>query len=1039
VGTITQLLDALSPDPRERGRQFEHLCRWYLLNDPTYSLIVQSVWLWDEWPGRWARDAGIDLVAETRTGELWAVQAKCFNPDYALKKADIDSFLSESSREVFSFRLLIATTDRLGPTAQRTLAEQEKPAHCVLLAALESTGPGWPESPNDLALRRQPRKAPYPHNERAVEQILNGFKKTARGQAIMACGTGKTLVALWSSERLEACRTLVLVPSLSLLAQTLREWSANASRQFEFLPVCSDETVSDEDHFISQTIDLGFPVTTDPEQIADFLRRPGPSVVFSTYQSSPMVAEAFKQGAPALDLVVADEAHRCAGAPSEAFRTVLVEDLIRTKRRLFMTATPRYLSAALKKKNEGDEFKLTSMDDERAFGPVFHRLTFGEAIAQGLLSDYQVAIVGVDEPTYAKFVADGLLVALEGRSIDARSLASQIALTKAVAKFDLQRILTFHSRVRVAKRFTETLHDTIAAMPPDERPADPVWASYVSGEMPSGERDRRLRIFGDATVGARRLLANVRCLSEGVDVPSIDGLAFIDPRGSPVDIVQAVGRVLRRSAGKTKGTVVLPVFIDSASGADLTLSNSVFAPVWQVLVALRAHDETLAEELDELRRSIGRGSAGWSRLPSKVILDLPTTVGEDFVRAFTVLLVEKTTRGWEFWYGLLEEYVRETGDATVPAKLLYRTFPLGTWVNLQRVIYAHGVREADGTIRLNPRGVLSPDRVRRLEGLFGWSWDVFGTRFELGLRCFARYVAEGGNSNPPRDAKVTQAGSRAPFLIGKWVGELRAAYRQGRLAQSRIELLEAIPGWTWAPYADSWERAFEHLVQYVVRTGHSNVPDDHCEDDFRLGRWVSQQKAFPKRLGRLSEDRRARLESLPGWSWGRSYALSAAGAARHTKAWQTGFDRLARFADENDHARVPRNYRDEDFNLGEWVSVQRKNWTKGLLSVEREKLLEAIPGWTWAAHGDAWEKGFASLEAYLKCNDGAKMPVPGEVDAYGVNLGGWIRAQRKLYQRGTIDPTRRERLESLPGWLWAQRGSEAPSPTESPGRSVRPT
>jgi predicted helicase len=513
VSSITELLENLDGEPNARGRQFEHVCKWFFSTDPVYKAELCRTWLWNEWPGRWAADAGIDLVAEARDGGLWAIQAKAYDPRYSIKKSDVDTFLSESARPEFSFRLLVTTTNEIGATAKRTLEAQEKPGHVLFLADLEKATIDWPASPDDLVARPPRPKKPRPHQRRAIREVSRGFGTGDRGQLLMACGTGKTLTSLWIAEALGSERTLVLVPSLSLLAQTLREWVANATREFSFLPVCSDETVSDGDSAVSKTSDLAFPVTTDPVAIASFLRKRGPRVVFSTYQSSPQVAAALVGRVPGFDLAVADEAHRCAGRVSGEFATILDDRAIRAKRRLFMTATPRYFTGRVIKEAAELDLEVASMDDETRFGPVFHRLTFGEAIEKELLSDYQVAVVVVDDDTCRDYAERGSFVTTDGFTVtDARTLASQIGLAQAMRRYDLRRTVSFHSRVKWARDFSRSLPGVIAWMPPRTRPRGNLWSSYVSGDMASGHREVLLGRLRDLS-GGRGLLSNARCLA----------------------------------------------------------------------------------------------------------------------------------------------------------------------------------------------------------------------------------------------------------------------------------------------------------------------------------------------------------------------------------------------------------------------------------------------------------------------------------------------------------------------------------------------
>ena len=999
---LADLLSQLDARPGVRGRQFERICAWYLRSAPEYRERIRKVWLWLEWSGAWAADAGIDLVAEERDGRLWAIQAKAYDPAYAIRKADVDSFLSESSRPEFSYRLLIATTDRLGPTARRTLDAQREPVGYLLRSQLELAHVSWPSSPDDLRPRRPARKKPLAHVREAVRATVRGFADHERGQLIMACGTGKTLAAMWIAERLESRRTLVLVPSLSLLAQTLREWAANASEPFEYLAVCSDQTVVGEDEFVQYTAELGFPVTTDPGVIAAFLRRRGRRVVFATYQSSPRIATACRGTTPQFDLAIADEAHRCAGRTSSEFATILDAGKIRSRRRLFMTATPRFYTPRLRREAGLLDVEVASMDDESVFGPVLHRLTFGEAIERDLLSDYQVVVVGVDNETYRAWAERGEFVTPDGEKIfDARTLAGEIAVAKAMRKYNLRRVISFHSRVNAARRFSEDLPFVSAWMPARARPRRAIWSEHVSGAMSSGHRDRvllRFRHFAPDEIG---LLSNARCLGEGVDVPSLDGVAFIDPRRSTIDIVQALGRAIRKSPDKTLGTIILPVFLSDEEDPDQVLDQSAFKHVWDVLKALRAHDEKLGEELDELRRCLGARRAA-PRRPGKIKLDLPRKVGPEFARAFDVRVVEQTTAAWEFSYGRLLSFVEREGHSRVLSE--YRDddgYRLGRWVAHER--------------QLEKIGQLSDDRARRLTELPEWTWSTQDADWEYGYARLRRFVEREAHALVPKHYRDDDG-----YQLGYWVGNQRQFESRGQLSKERFERLQAVSGWEWASRRvrkPDWEDGYARLKRFAQTEGHCSVPSAYRDSDgYRLGRWVSHQKQLA-RSGNLPKDHEQLFRRLPGW-----------GVSANEAAWDHAFAKLVRFADDSGHARVPTGYRDDDgFRLGAWAAKQRGNRAKGRLSRERAARLEGLSGWRWdvrQVRSTDWDDSYARLASFVGREGHACVP-SAYCDRDGYGLGRWVIAQRSARNNGRLSEDRSARLEALPGWVWVATSSPA--------------
>ena len=712
TGTFEGLIRSLDSDPLRRGKQFEKIVKWWVQHDPIQSRNIKTVWLWDEYPDRTGRDIGIDLVAEMHDGSRCAIQSKCFDPERDIPKSELDSFVSAASTRRYKHRWLVASTDGLSANAQRMLKDNDVTK--ILFSYLDSLEGFWPTSFDALGGKPTFVKAsPRPHQQDAIRNVVEGLSKVSRGQLIMACGTGKTLTALWITEALEPSTTLVLVPSLSLLSQTLSEWAKNANSKWDYLCVCSDETVNrSDDAPISTTDEFPFDVTTKPADIATFLERRGRKIIFSTYQSSAQVAKAQKTAGKRFDLVICDEAHRLTGKNDAEFATALDDSKIPAKKRLFMTATPRTYTASVKAKASERGVEITSMDDETVFGKELHKLSFGQAIEKELLTDYRVVIVGVTDPQVQELIDQRELVSVAGTvETDARTLAAHIGLAKATKDYDLKRTISFHGRIKTAQQFAQQHASIVEWMPEDHKPSGTIRADTITGAMNSSDRRKLLNRLKADVPGQHALLSNARCLTEGIDVPSLDGVAFIDPRSSQVDIIQAVGRAIRKASDKTLGTIVLPVLIAHDLDVEQALQHTAFKPIWDITNALRSHDENFMNELDLIRTSFGR--SGTSKvLPPKIVIDLPMDIDaylSGFSEALCVKLIESSTQSWLWWYGLLERFVSENGHGRVKDNEIYLGHALGTWVVKQRM--------------RNTRGALENERKRQLADLNGWTWN----------------------------------------------------------------------------------------------------------------------------------------------------------------------------------------------------------------------------------------------------------------------------------------------------------------------------
>ncbi|MCQ9335610.1 DEAD/DEAH box helicase [Corynebacterium phoceense] len=656
MSTFSDVLDQLRKNqPQGKyGIAFEKLMVNYFRNDPTLSEEYEDVGRFIDWKYYDGQsDTGIDLVARRREDGRWvAIQCKFYEPTAYLQKSHLDSFFEKSGRsfdtehgkDSFAQRIIISTTDRWSKNAEEMLDNQLIPTNRIGTASIAESPIDWditfPGSDIAINLTRKEVYQPRPHQEEAIAKAIAGFEAHDRGKLIMACGTGKTFTALRLAERFaelngNKARVLFLVPSISLLSQTLKEWTAQSQQHLPLKPyaVCSDQKVSKKAEDIA-SYDLDVPVSTNGADIKlrteQGKRRQGLNVIFSTYQSIEAIHEAQELGMDDFDLVICDEAHRTTGvtlAGEDASNFVKIHDekYIKASKRLYMTATPRLFDDNVKGKAEEHSAELASMDDEAIYGPEFYRLGFGEAVDKGLLTDYKVIVMTVEED-----IAADVLAAYPTNEINLTTASAMIGAWNGLAKrsgaeqdtksgFEagaqpMRRTVAFAKDIKASKTIQETfptlirqyqeqLKDHAATNDVSLLNIDlQVAVEHVDGTMNALERGNKISwLESSIPEDETRILTNARCLSEGVDVPALDSVIFFHPRNSMVDVVQSVGRVMRKAEGKDYGYIILPVAIPPGVSPSQALNdNTRFRVVWQILNALRAHDDRFNAKVNSI-------------------------------------------------------------------------------------------------------------------------------------------------------------------------------------------------------------------------------------------------------------------------------------------------------------------------------------------------------------------------------------------------------------------------------------------------------
>ncbi len=663
MATFSQILNKFrkeSLSEKDKGFRFERLMQAYLKTTSIYESLFEIIWLWSEFPYReqfGGKDIGIDLVAQTFSGDYWAIQCKCFAEDNYINKADVDSFLATSSKTfevdgkctAFVQRLWISTTNKWNSVAELTIKNQTPQVARLNLIDLETDDVDWEQLEKGL-YGRASRPKPFAikeHQQKAIDKTHEYLKTHERGKLIMACGTGKTFTSLKIAEKETGNNGLVLflVPSIALLGQTLRSWSGQASVPIHAVCICSDGQVSrqeikNDDNSIS-VLDLALPASTDTDFIVRQLdsirqkKRQGMTVVFSTYQSIEVISKAQTKMLAhtdneygIFDLIICDEAHRTTGVTlkgtdESAFVKVHDNDFIQAKRRIYMTATPRLYTDEARKKADENNAILCSMDDVSFYGDEIYRIGFGEAVEKSLLTDYKVLILAVGEkditPALREAITneDGTITVDDAskfvgciNALSKRVLGDE-GLIKAADPLPMRRAVAFCSTIKDSKRTSRVFTECKDAYMEDVNEADKklmvdVVAHHVDGTMSATQRDAELMWLKAQPDNETecRMLTNARCLSEGVDVPSLDAVVFVSPKNSQVDVVQSVGRVMRLSEGKKYGYIIIPVVIpENVEGDEVLSRHPNFKVVWAVLNALRAHDDRFNAEVNKIELS----------------------------------------------------------------------------------------------------------------------------------------------------------------------------------------------------------------------------------------------------------------------------------------------------------------------------------------------------------------------------------------------------------------------------------------------------
>ena len=959
----------------ERGDAFEIFTEACFATQAIYQ--ASEVWPGTEIPGSVREllglplgDKGIDGVFLTKKGDYHAYQAKFRSNRSALSwggKSGLSTFMGLSDKA--DSRVLLTNS----MTIPRHM-EKRTDFYAVMghdLDDLENRDfqaiEDWLSGVETTAVRKEP----YLHQKEALKNLLSGLNVYDRSTSLMACGTGKTLVGLWSCERFGAETILVLVPSLDLMRQVLREYVKETSwDDYTFMCVCSDSSVAKGvDGVVLKQSELNFSVSTKSEDVSRYFNNAKSRVklVFSTYDSAHVVAEGMPEGFT-FDVGIFDEAHKTAGRSGTKFTFALRDENLSIRKRLFFTATPRHFDIE-KRDKHGNRRVVYSMDDEEVYGPVTHKLTFFEAAERKIISGYKVLVSTVTSEMVSREMLRLAEIVVGGVNVCAHQVARAIALKAAVEQVGARRIFTFHNKVNSAKSFTSCSAEGVSIH------MENFESFHVNGKMRASQRESIMREFEEAP---NAIMSNARVLTEGVDVPAVDMVAFMSPKKSNVDIVQATGRALRKVDGKDFGYILLPVFVEVAAGEDdyEAVERTDFSEVWNVLHALQEQDEILAEVIRQMREDRGR-KRGYddSRLRERVEVIGPECSLRTLRDVITAKIIDNLGSTWDERFGELLKYKDEYGHCNVPMGFIENPV-LSRWVRTQRGNYT--------------QKKLYEKRVRKLEEV-GFLWKPDEAAWYENFQQLLQFHKLNGHFS------VSSVDPEMKSLC-QWVDHQVLEYKKDELSDQKIKILEEI-GFVWLnKHEKVWEEKYQELCQFHADNGHSNVPADYSDNE-ELGKWVTKQRASHKK-GKIIDERFERLDKL-GFIWDGNAA-----------AWDERCQSLHDFFNINGHCRVNRN----DFpEISTWLTVQRKKYADEALSMDQVRKLNEL-GIIWDIKEELWEEMFTML-----CDFKAEVGNCNVPRGYLKNptLGTWLKTQRKNHVKGTLREDRVSRLEEV-GISWDQ-------------------
>ncbi len=960
------------------GKIFEVFTKYYFLTSPEVDGLYSDVWLYDEIPLSTKKkldlgrvEYGIDLLLKTVNDEYIAVQCK-FKNDETSKL----NWSSDKISNLFAYcpkadgYIIFSNCSNLDKVSSTRQGNFTFYSIVNLLEAEPSVFANISLLLNDSQPKEKEFFVPLSHQQIAIDECLQWFTEggESRGQLILPCGAGKTFTALWIKEALHSHKTLVLVPSLALLRQIKNEWSKQRKTKYQYLCVCSETDIDKDsaDSIVSHTYEISGNVTTTPSKIHSFLNQDlGEKVIFSTYQSLPAIIEAIEGTEINFDFIFCDEAHKTAGISKGVFGLVHDNEKVPAKRRLYATATPRIVKESVKKKL-GDDLKYThDMNDPETFGEEFYRMTFKDAIDEDILTDYKIVAIGVNDLQLAEYLRERRFV---NNDVSIDEIANNYALESVMNKYSASHAITFHSRVKLAKEFASRHHSLY----------EKTTSFSVDGTQPTSVRGQILNEFRTSD---KATVSNARCLTEGVDIPAIDLVYFSDPKNSKVDIIQAIGRALRKKEGKKLGYIVVPIYHTDNDEVEDSISKGSFKNLLQVIRSLCDQDERLQDEINSI--AFGKSGKGSRRIDVVSSFDeeidcLHLIGFEDKLRdSLFDQILAKTSNSWDVWFLELKKFL-ETNNAYPEhnkeanhskEERLYK------WVAQQRF-----KRNND---------LLQKIEIQKLNSInFPW-WISSLPRWIAKAKELAGFIKSNGRY--PKKGSEDKEEKRLFTLFHKF----KSSYRKNKLSPEQIELLDELDI-DYKGTRKTNQESYIDLAGFIKRNGRYPKKGSEDKEEKRLYN-VFHNLKVSYRNNKLSPERIELLDEL-----NIDYS--------NYRGFREKIKKLAGFIKSN--GRYPKkDIEDKDEKrLYNYLKKLRARYKNNKLSPEQIELLDELDI-DYKGTQKTYQESYIDLAGFFKSN--GRYPKSGSEDQEEERLYRLFLELKSRYRNNKLSPEQIELLDKL--------------------------